>query len=230
MRSQTRRAGRRSRRIRGVSVWLIALAVALVATIQIRSEVEVQRALAGLDATSLAFLIDDLHRANDSLDAEKSALEGQRASLRAGGTNAADQALTDEATRLRAVEGLVPVHGPGVVMVVDASGLTALDMQDALNNLMSAGAEAIDVNDHRIVTGVPIAQASGGVAIGGVAIGLPWRISAIGDPTRLADIAQVMTQQLRADRRVRAASYTTEPDVQIESVVSERPFVYAVPS
>lgn len=230
MQSPTRLAARRSRRVRGISVWLIALAVALVATVQIRSEVEVQRTLSGLDATSLAFLIDDLHRANDSLAAERSALETQRASLRAGGTDAADQALTDEATRLRAVEGFVPVHGPGVVLVVDATGLTALDMQDAVNNLMAAGAEAIDVNGLRVVTGVPITQSSGGVTIGGAGIGLPWRISAIGEPTRLGDIAQLMAQQLRADRRVRAATYTTEPDIDIASVVSERPFVYAVAS
>ena len=54
-------------RTRAVGVWLIALLVALVATVQIRSEAEVARSLVGVDATSLAFLIDDLHRANDSL-------------------------------------------------------------------------------------------------------------------------------------------------------------------
>jgi hypothetical protein len=38
-----------------VGVWLIALLVALVATIQIRSQAEVERSLVGVDATSLAF-------------------------------------------------------------------------------------------------------------------------------------------------------------------------------
>ena len=230
MSSPTRLAVRRSRRVRGIGVWLLALAVALVATIQIRSEVEVQRTLAGLDATSLAFLIDDLHRANDSLDEEKAALEAQRSTLRTGGSNAADQVLTDEAARLRAVEGLVAVHGPGVVIVVDAAGLTALDLQDALNNLLAAGAEAVDVNGRRIVTGVPVTQAGGVVEVDGIAVPPPWRIAAIGDPTRLADIAQLMTRQLAADRRVRSASYTTEPIVDIRSTVSEKPFVYAVAS
>lgn len=230
MSSRTRLPRRASRRIRLVSVWLIALAVALVATVQIRSEVEVQRTLAGVDATSLAFLIDDLHRANDSLDREKTSLEAQRASLRAGGQDAADQVLTDESTRLRALQGFVPVHGPGVVIEVDATGLTSLDLQDAVNNLFAAGAEAIDVNDRRLVIGVPVTQSAAGVAVDGVTVAPPWRISAIGDPTRLADVAQQMTQQLRADRRVRSAGYTTEPDVKIASVVSERPFVYAVAS
>ena len=219
-----------ARRIRGFSVWLIALLVALVATIQIRSEVEVTRALVGVDPTSLAFLIDDLHRANDSLDAEKADLNLRRAALQSGQTVAIDQVLTDESNRLRALEGQVPVQGPGVVMVIDASGLTALDLQDALNNLTAAGAEAIDVNNRRVVTGVPVSQSGGGVAIDGVIVAPPWTISAIGDAKRMAEVADLMTQQLRADRRVRQVSYRVDPNIVIRSVLSAKPFLYAFAS
>jgi uncharacterized protein YlxW (UPF0749 family) len=211
-----------------VSVWLIALLVALVGTIQIRSEAEVERSLIGVDATSLAFLIDDLHRANDSLDVEKADLTRQRTTLQSGQAGAADQVLADQAERLRAIDGYVPVHGPGVVMVIDASGLTALDLQDAVNNLMAAGAEAIDVNDHRVVTGVAVTQTSGGVAVEASAVIAPWTISAIGDPARLGQVADLMAQQLRADRRVRAVSYRVQTDVVISSVITEKPFVYAL--
>jgi uncharacterized protein YlxW (UPF0749 family) len=215
-------------RARAISVWLIALLVALVATIQIRSQAEVQRTLVGVDSTSLAFLIDDLHRANDSLNAETTDLTQRKAMLQSGGSGAADQVLTDEAERLRALEGLVPVRGPGVVIVIDASGLQALDLQDALNNLAAGGAEAIDVNDRRVVVGVPVEQTAGGVEVGGVLLVPPWTISVIGDPARLAEVGDVMTQQLRADRRVLKATYRSETDVVIRSVVSERPFVYAI--
>lgn len=220
----------RAWRVRGVSVWLIALLVALVATVQIRSQAEVERSLVGIDTTSLAFLIDDLHRANDSLAVEKTDLSQRQVALQSGSNAAADQALNDEASRLRAIEGLVAVHGPGVVMVIDANGLTALDLQDALNNLAAGGAEAIDVNDRRIVMGVPVDQTSGGVAIGGVVVAAPWTILVIGDANRLAEVASLMTQQLRADRRVRQATYRVESDVEISSVVSQKPFVYAVAS
>jgi uncharacterized protein YlxW (UPF0749 family) len=213
-----------------ISVWLIALLVALVGTIQIRSQAEVERSLVGVDVTSLAFLIDDLHRADDSLQAEKAALTRQRATLQSGQAGAADQVLADEAERLRAIDGFVPVQGPGIVLTLDASGLTALDLQDAINNLMAAGAEAVDVNDHRMVTGVPVTQTGGGVAIGGGVVSAPWTISVIGDPSRLARIADLMSQQLRADRRVRAVSYRVATDVLITSVITEKPFVYAIPS
>jgi uncharacterized protein YlxW (UPF0749 family) len=213
---------------RAIGIWVIALLVAVVATIQIRSQAEVVRSLVGTDTTSLAFLIDDLHRANDALDAEKTALTQRQAMLASGTGTAADQVLTDEANRLRAAEGLVPVHGPGVVLVVNAAGLQALDLQDALNNLAVGGAEAIAVDDHRVVLGVPIEQTPSGVDIEGVLVPPPWTISAIGDANRLAQAADLMTQQMRADRRVRQATYRVEADLSISSVVTERPFVYGV--
>jgi len=215
---------------RAISVWLIALLIAIVATIQIRSEAEVERSLVGVDTTSLAFLIDDLHRANDSLKAEAADLQGRQATLRSGTSGAADQVLADEAGRLRAIEGLVPVHGPGVVVVIDASGLTALDLQDALNNLAAGGAEATGVNDRRVVAGVAIEQTNAGVTIDGAVVGPPWTITSIGDANRLAEVADLMTKALRADRRVRQATYRVEADVAIQAVISQRPFVYALSS
>jgi uncharacterized protein YlxW (UPF0749 family) len=215
---------------RAIEIWLIALLVALVATVQIRSQAEVEKSLAGTDTTTLAFLLDDLHRANDALSAETADLMQRKAALQSGGSSAADQELAAEATRLRAIEGLVPVHGPGIVMVVDASGLQALDLQDAVNNLAAAGAEAISVNDHRVAMGVPIQQTPGGVTIDGVVVLPPWTISVIGDANRLAAAADLMTQQMRGDRRVRQATYRVEADVEIRAVITQRPFVYANPA
>jgi len=201
-----------------------------VATVQIRSQAEVEKSLVGTDTTTLAFLIDDLHRANDALSAETADLTQRKAALQSGGSSAADQELAAEATRLRAIEGLIPVHGPGIVMVVDASGLQALDLQDAVNNFAAAGAEAISVNDHRVAMGVPIQQTPSGVAIDGAALLPPWTIAVIGDANRLAAAADLMTQQMRGDRRVRQATYRVEADVEIRAVITQRPFVYANPA
>jgi uncharacterized protein YlxW (UPF0749 family) len=222
-----RPAPSRRRSGRAIEIWLIALLVALVATVQIRSQAEVEKSLVGTDTTTLAFLIDDLHRANDALSAETADLLQRKSALQSGGSTAADQELAAEATRLRAIEGLIPVHGPGIVMVVDASGLQALDLQDALNNLAAAGAEAISVNDHRVAMGVSIQHTPGGVTVDGALVLPPWTIAVIGDANRLATAADLMTQQMRGDRRVRQATYRVEADVEIRAVVTQRPFVYA---
>ncbi len=222
-----RTAARGGRSGRAIEIWLIALLVALVATIQIRSQVEVERSLVGTDSTTLAFLIDDLHRANDALSGETTELNRQKTALQSGGTSAADQELTAEANRLRAIEGLVPVHGPGVVIVIDASGLKALDLEDAINNLAAAGAEAIEVNDRRVAMGVAILQTQDGVTVDGAIVRPPWTVSVIGDANRLAEAADLMTRQMREDRRVRLATYRLEADVEITAVIAQRPFVYA---
>lgn len=225
-----RAAASRRRPGRAIEIWLIALLVALVATVQIRSQAEVERSLVGIDTTTLAFLLDDQHRASDALAAETADLTQRMVALQSGGGSAVDQELSAEATRLRAIEGMIAVHGPGIVMIVDASGLQALDLQDALNNLFAAGAEAISVNDHRVAVGVPVQQTTSGVTIDGSLVVAPWTITVIGDVNRLAGAADLMTQQMRGDRRVRQATYRVEADVEIRAVITQHPFVYANPS
>src|SRR5207245_249822 len=163
-----------------------ALLVALVATVQLRSQAEVERSLVQANPATLAFSIDQLSRSNDELEAQINDLTQRRSQLHSGGSAAADLALQAELDQLRILEGLVPVHGPGVVLVIDASGLTALDLQDALNNLAGGGGEALAVNDQRVVAGVPIVQTAGGVAVGGTLTPPPWTIVAIGDTTQVA--------------------------------------------
>lgn len=207
-----------------VVVGLLTMALAFVGTVQLRSQAEVQRTLEGEDPASLAFLIDDLHRANDTLSAEAMALESQRQALGTGGADPT-AALTAEAQRLRIVEGAVPAHGPGVTVEIDAP-LSALDLQDAANSLRSGGAEAIALNDHRVVTGSVIKSDGNAITIDGAAVRGPWTLVAIGDPDRLQSTADLMTRSLRSDPRVRRADYRFEPDLVIRATVASRPFVY----
>jgi uncharacterized protein YlxW (UPF0749 family) len=209
-----------------VTVAVIAALIAFVGVLQIRSQAAVERSLEGQDNTSLAFLIDDLHQSNDELAAEQAQLEMRRQSLQGGSSTAALTELTSEAQRLRLVEGLVPVHGPGVVIRVDAP-LSSIDVEDALNNLQVGGAEAVAVNDHRVITGSIVKQGSNAVLIDGASTRGPWTLTAIGDQDRLRTTADLMTRSLQADPRVSAASYDVVGDVTIRAVLTPRPFVYA---
>src|SRR5205823_12772368 len=100
-----------------------------------------------------------------SSDLQIASLKQQQSMLQAGGGDAVDQQLMSEANQLRMLEGLVPVHGPGIVLTLDASGLTSLDLQDAINNLAAGGGEALALNGHRIILGVDIEQSDIGVSI-----------------------------------------------------------------
>jgi uncharacterized protein YlxW (UPF0749 family) len=192
--------------------------------VQVRSQAEVEKTLVHQDSASLAFTIDDLHRSNDSLAEQVRALGSRRDHLRsAEGSDDAD--VRAEADRLRAIEGVAPVHGPGIVLKIDAP-LTPLDLQDEMNNLRTAGAEAIALNDVRIVTGSAITVRAGVLEVDGINVQRPWTLQAIGDPARLPAAAEAMTQSLRADRRVRAISYSFDNDLTIRAVLRQRPFVY----
>ena len=206
-------------------VGLLTAVLAFIAVVQVRSQAEVVRSLEGQDSTALAFLIDDLHRANDALASDTAVLAARRDALRGGSNQEADAQLNAEAAQLRVIEGLVPVHGPGVLITIDAP-LTALDLQDAVNTIRVAGAEAISLNDHRIVTGTVIKLAGDAVNIDGSAARGPWSLSAIGEPTRLAGAADQMTRALRDDPRVRRADYRSQEDLAIRATVVQRPFVY----
>jgi uncharacterized protein YlxW (UPF0749 family) len=210
-----------------VVVGLLVLLITALTVIQVRSQAEVARSLEGQDNASLAFLIDDLHRSNDQLAAEELTLGGQRDTLRAGGSDAADAALQAEARRLRVVEGLVPVTGPGVTISIDAP-LNEIDLQDAVNNLRLGGAEAITVAGRRVVMGSVIQRAGASIEINGVEVRGPWVLEAVGNPDTLAAAADQMTRTLRADPRVRNAFYVASSALTLAPILTPRPFVYAL--
>lgn len=212
------------RRPRGWVIAVFAGILAYVGVIQVRSQAEVVRSLEGQDNTSLAFLIDDLHRANDALGTETGTLTARRDSLKQG-SQPAGPVLSDEAQRLRIVEGTLPVHGPGVVISVDAP-LQQFDLQDAINNLHAGGAEAISINDRRVITGSVIRQTGSNLTIDGVSVRGPWTFVAIGDPSRLNTTGDQMTRSMKTDPKVRDVSYRSANDVAIRAVINQRPYVY----
>ena len=208
-----------------VVVGLLAALLAFLAVIQVRSQAEVARSLEAQDNTSLAFLIDNLHVANDQLLAQADQLNARREALaRGGGSNVST--LTEEMQHLRVLEGLVAARGPGVVITVDAP-LNALDIEDALNNLRAGGAEAISINGKRVITRTAITQKEGQVLIDAAPMTSPWTVDAIGDPDTLQPNAEAMTSSLRADPRVKSVGYEARSSLVIQAVLRPRPFVYA---
>ena len=209
-----------------VGVGLLAAALPFLFAVQLRSQAEVARTLAGQDPAELAFLIDHLHKSNETLAATETQLAQQRRQLLAGGGAGAVAALRAEVKRLEIVDGSIPVRGPGVSIVVDAP-LTSGDLQAAVDNLRLGGAEAIAVDGGRLGAATPVSSQGGRLTAGGSTLkGAPWTFEAIGDPARLVAVAGLMTDTLRRDPRVRSVGYTVSESMVIAGVIKERPFVY----
>jgi uncharacterized protein YlxW (UPF0749 family) len=99
--------------------------------------------------------------------------------------------------------GLTEVTGPGVIITLSDSktdASTALNVSDLLvhdadvlsviNELKNAGAEAISINDQRLVPTSSIVCGGNIIEINGEKVGAPFEIKAIGLPEQLAALSR----------------------------------------
>ena len=99
--------------------------------------------------------------------------------------------------------GLSEVNGAGVIINVADSDMdpsTVLNSNDLIihdidilkiiNELKNAGAEAISINDQRVIFTTPIICGGNIISINGERIGSPFEIKAIGSPEALANLSR----------------------------------------
>ena len=164
-----------------LTVLTLVLGVAIVA--QLRARGRTYAVTAGQEDQAL--LLSQLVNANRSLRAEIELLESQLAIYEGMSRGIGLQELVAELNRGKVLNGLVEVSGPGVELLVDGP-LNVLDLQDLINELRNAGAEAISLNDRRLVVhSVWSAESSGQIAVDGYPISRPYHFQAIGDPDTL---------------------------------------------
>ena len=159
------------------------LGVLLMAQFTTQQRMDVSRASAS--SADGALLISDLVEGNARLRLEVAELEAQWTTSRSATNQARLQAMMDELTRLRMFNGDVDVVGPGVLVTLDGP-VSVLDLQDLLNELRNAGAEALALNGRRMIASSSIVpSADGSLAVDNVAIRRPYVFAAIGDPDTL---------------------------------------------
>ena len=106
---------------------------------------------------------------------------------RAGDDEAA-KLLQNSLDRARVFAGLVPVKGRGLVITLDNNGFATVDDEDVfdlVNELRASGAQAISVNEERIVAMTEIREAGKYIMVNGVQMEAPFVIKAVSDPDKL---------------------------------------------
>jgi uncharacterized protein YlxW (UPF0749 family) len=134
----------------------------------------------------LTSIVTSQNHENDRLRAEISTLGDQLAELkrdRANGATSVDQ-LESELGRIRAWAGLDAIAGPGVVITIHGE-IEAAAVDDLLNELHNAGAEAIAIEDIRVVARTAVSGVPGSLDVDGFLLRDPFTIRAIGKPETL---------------------------------------------
>ena len=165
--------------------------------------------LSALTATELTQLIANLTAGNDQLRTEIADLTSQESKLGdaqdRGETTVGE--LNGDLARIRAWAGLAPVTGQGIAITVQGP-IGGDGIQELLNELRNAGAEAIAVDGVRVVSGSVVAGPPGGLSIENDALSDGFEIRAIGSP-------QILTGTLTRVGGVVAQIAATYPEARL---------------
>ena len=185
-----------------IVVALICALLGFVIVTQVRSvsannQNKVMEDLSGARADELQVMLTQEQEKNAALTAEleenKALIEDYRQEASSSGDY--NQALTEELNKAEMLAGMTDVSGPGVIVTMkdspsaDASESEALihddDILKVINELRDAGAEAISINDERILATSEIRCSGSTVSVNNKRYSAPYVIKAIGDSKNL---------------------------------------------
>jgi uncharacterized protein YlxW (UPF0749 family) len=182
---------------RSISVLLVGLTLGLLLSV---SWQPLPQPSAGATSPQSSRILLSIQR----LEAEQQGLKATLAELRqqlaerqraAAAQTGRLQVLEVELHRQQLLAGLLPVQGPGVVVVLDDSTVQIppgadpnayiiheYDLRDIINLLWMAGSEAIAINDERLVSISSIYCVGSTVMVNNTRLSPPYLIQAIGNP------------------------------------------------
>ena len=208
-------------RIAQLSLFAVALLIGALLVGQLRSQARPIE-LATLSPQELSTLIETLSARNTELrdgladlrdqisDYERAAAEGQ-SSLTIG---------EEDLLRVRAFGGLGAVEGQGIVVEGEGS-FDPTAINDIIQELRNAGADAIAIDDVRITARSVAVLGTSAIEIDGVPIGRAFTVTAIGSPgglttamTREGGLLQLLEQSIQARFTIREDRSLVVPATQ----------------
>ena len=173
-----------------VGVLVGLLGFAMVTQLQARNDDD---RYTGLRSADLVQVLNGLNAQTRRADSEIRDLERTRSQLTDSSqrSQAATKRAREEANTLGILAGTLGATGPGVrVTIEDPDGKLSLNnLLNAVEELRSAGAEAMEFNDTvRVVADTDFDKTDDGLVVGGRRLSAPYVIDAIGDPDTLAPV------------------------------------------
>lgn len=172
-----------------VAALLLAL-LGYAATVQIQLT-HASTDFAGQRRNDLVELLDSLSGASDRVQQQISSLQDTRDELLSS-SNGRAAVIADtrrHLLNLQILAGTVGATGPGVTVTVSdpEAAVTPAALLNGIEELRDAGAEAIQINDTRVVAESWIAGSPGAIIVDGQVVEPPYVITAIGSAHTLSD-------------------------------------------
>jgi uncharacterized protein YlxW (UPF0749 family) len=206
-----------------------------------------------LRAPGTANLVDLVRQAESDVRSEDQRLLALQAEVnartaRAGRSNSAVAAAARHAAPLRAPFGLVPVHGPGLVVVLDdapSSPSTAgvdqnqllvhqSDLQAVVNAVWAGGADAVSVAGQRLVPTSAVRCVGPTLLLNGEVFSPPYRVEAIGPSaamrTALSSSPGVRLFEQAAEYYGLGYTVATDSDLRLPAYRGSLSLSYASPA
>ncbi|HHV07580.1 MAG TPA: DUF881 domain-containing protein [Firmicutes bacterium] len=179
-------------------VWItiICIMLGVILTAQLRTQAGMRQEIPTKRIEEMASLLKQAESERDALRAQVHKLQAQvdEAVNQGKGLSSVKKDLE----HARAAAGLTELQGPGLVITLNDSTRVAQAGQDPnlflihdedllklVNELKAAGAEAITVNEQRVVASTEIRCAGPTISVNNNRISPPYVIQAIGDPAGL---------------------------------------------
>jgi uncharacterized protein YlxW (UPF0749 family) len=208
-----------------LSLFAVTALIGVLLVGQLRSQARPVE-LSSLSADDLSALVDQLLTRNGELQDGLRLLRDQvrdyelAESLGQSGQDQTEQELL----RIRVFGGLGAVEGQGVHISVDGF-LDYIAVNDLINELRNAGAEAIAIDAVRITAASVAVKGADAIEIDGIEIGSPFTIDAIGSPDGLlSTLDRPGGIKAQLEQSV-AATIVIEQRQQIEIPATERNLV-----
>lgn len=163
---------------------IVCVLLGVLLVLQFRTQEKIARSVSAESSTNQAAMISSLYENNLALRKEVTTLTTQLDEHERSLDKSDLAAMVDNLNKLRIANGMSEVKGPGVEVRVVAA-LRAEDLQDLINELRNAGAEAISVNGQRVIAQTAVSALPDGLVVNGTKTEMPYSIQAIGSADTL---------------------------------------------
>ncbi len=177
-----------------ITTILVTILVGFLMAVQFRTQIQIRTNPQPPERIeALTEVLTETEKARTLLQQEVAELRQRIATSNVVDSSGKVSALAEENRQLQQFAGLTPVTGPGLVISVSALSTpkhptnTVMDRDLLLlvNELRAGGAEAIAVNDQRLVASSEIRQAGPYILVNLTRVAPPYVVKAIGDADML---------------------------------------------